>query len=782
MSSWREFSIGDGPLSSLGKQSIRKRAYLATRRADGSPRINPVCPVVTSEHLVIGVRTSSRKFSDLVRDGRCALHGELGPNDAEFQLTATAWRTDGAGDEELLGVIAASPTTSAFFILDIHSAAGALYQPDDAGLAVPDRRKWVAPDCAAHVSTTDSSNTVAVRLDASTIAEVTGASHVLRFLEQSSLAIGRDAREAASSPGIQIFDAQIADISATQLKPGATPIFRHHDTWLIGHPQSYKHFHAIRTRLLSAATSRPWLRHLKKTTALPIMSKQHPDSIRALFEVALEASKEESASRTVVSYTPTTGRREVHQVLPLPGDRSPDDSASVPTQHESSLVDKLFGPIVAVKLVRQHKSVPRSLKVVHAQTGPMRDTMGWANDPIAAGTSFDDSELAVRAAIGEAVERYCGNIPSDALLSRGTYHELLADGKMPVDPETLVLFSQQQHDAPGFPFVPMSRELHIHWVAARNYTAGHPSHFPASLAYANWRMGRYEAEPCTNNAFFPGLAAGTSREQAARSGLLEVVERHATMVWWANRQPMPRLRPYGRVASLEQELQSEFRAWALVLENEFAVPVVGAVLEHRRDKILTVGFAARSNHHDAALKAYAEALTLQDGARDLDDPEGGYWSATRRGELRGDLVKPWRADRRYTESYRADYKDMPDLMGQLQYYLDPAAGEAIQSIIEPSGEVVEEECKKVQDASFGGIVRRLGATGYNVHVADLTTSDVAETPLRVVRVLVPGTVPNYSAAFPFLGLGKVADAAVTMGWRDRPLSDNELNYAPLPHA
>src|SRR5574340_595049 len=72
--------------------------------------------------------------------------------------------------------------------------------------------------------------------------------------------------------------------------------------------------------------------------------------------------------------------------------------------------------------------------------------------------------------------------------------------------------------------------------------------------------------------------------------------------------------------------------------------------------------------------------------------------------------------------------------------------------------------------------------GYEIFYADITTPDVAVAGIHVVRALVPGLVPNFPAAFPFLGQGRVQQAAVTLGWRTAPFTEAELNYFPMPHA
>lgn len=74
---WREFAAADPLLAAsiraLLHQYGRGMAYLATVRADGGPRVHPVCPIVTDDGLYCFV-IASPKRGDLNRDGRYALH------------------------------------------------------------------------------------------------------------------------------------------------------------------------------------------------------------------------------------------------------------------------------------------------------------------------------------------------------------------------------------------------------------------------------------------------------------------------------------------------------------------------------------------------------------------------------------------------------------------------------------------------------------------------------------------------------------------------------------
>jgi ribosomal protein S12 methylthiotransferase accessory factor len=411
----------------------------------------------------------------------------------------------------------------------------------------------------------------------------------------------------------------------------------------------------------------------------------------------------------------------------------------------------------------------------------MRRVGEFRNDPVGGGGSFRSFEDASHAAIGEGVERYCGNLIQTDRLRVASFETLAAEGSCAVDPETLVMFSDAQYSAPGFPFAPLERHRPVVWIDGYNMTTAERAWLPASLVYANWHPPNGASGAPVNGTFFPGIAAGTSFDNAVAAGLLEVIERHVTMVWWMNRLRMPEIRAIrdNGIPTLPQVCNGE--ASVIQLRNEFGVPVVAGVLLDPALQLLTVGFAARGDPKQACLKAWTEAVSLQEMSRDLLDPAGAFRAAVRAGRLAGSAVKPWRADRRYIDDYRTDMRDVIDMMCQVQFYLDPRAQALASPLLATTGDVELSSIEPV-DPSATSLRHLVEARGFEVFVADITTKDVAVAGYSVVRVLVPGLVPNAVAAFPFLGREAVQKAAVASGARETPLEEWELNYLPLPHA
>jgi hypothetical protein len=96
MVTWKEFAEADPALAEAGSHQLFQfgvgLAFLATIRRDGSPRLHPVCPVLSDSHLYILVLPNSPKRWDLQRDGRYSLQAfpQDRPDSDEFYLSGIA--------------------------------------------------------------------------------------------------------------------------------------------------------------------------------------------------------------------------------------------------------------------------------------------------------------------------------------------------------------------------------------------------------------------------------------------------------------------------------------------------------------------------------------------------------------------------------------------------------------------------------------------------------------------------------------------------------------------
>ncbi|RFS83330.1 hypothetical protein D0T12_19900 [Actinomadura spongiicola] len=459
-----------------------------------------------------------------------------------------------------------------------------------------------------------------------------------------------------------------------------------------------------------------------------------------------------------------------------------------------ALVDPRTGVITQVVHTEPEPWWPPSLDVCATHIADIASLLPWPADRVSTGTAFGDPGRARLGAIGEAVERYCGNfVPAD--LRRATRSELVAAGENAVDPADLALYSAAQYAVPGCPFVPFADHLPVLWTRGVTLPSEEPVWVPASLVYINYHQPPRLAEPVTNFVMLAGIAAGTDDRMARAAALEEVIERDATVIWWANRLPArpvhvdhPRLTPI-----LEPEPEAG-PGWAravgargpcryrvVALPTVFDVAVLGVLLEDPEHELAVFGVAARPDPAAAVRKALAEAVTLRRYALGLLDPDGDIWTSAREGTIPIECFHPHRADRRYADSYRADYRDVTDLGCHSQIWLDPGLRPHLEPITGDHAPLALEELPSPGGDPCDLYLGRLAAAGLTAHAVDVTTPDVAATGFRATRVVVPGAYSNAPAAFPFLGGTRLYTDPVRLGLRRVPITEDEINLVPLPH-
>ncbi|MCD0453501.1 YcaO-like family protein [Actinocorallia sp. API 0066] len=457
------------------------------------------------------------------------------------------------------------------------------------------------------------------------------------------------------------------------------------------------------------------------------------------------------------------------------------------------LVDERTGIVARLFAADPEPWWPPGLTVCGTHVGDLAAHLPWPADRVSTGTAFADPDRAEKSAVGEAIERYCGNFVPEGL-RRATYRELVEAGYRAVDPEGLALYSREQYAEPGSPFVPFERDLSVLWTHGVTLPEDEPVLVPASLVYLNYHQPPRAGEPVTNFVMLAGIAAGPDARAARTAALEEVIERDATVVWWANRLPArpvdvahPRLAPYltpdgrGPGWATATGVEAPCRYRVVALPTVFDVAVIGVLLDDPEYKLSVFGVAARPDPVDAVLKALAEAVTLRRYALGLLDPDGDLWVSAREGTIPIEFFHPHRHDRRYTDSYRGDFRDVVDLSCHSQIWLDPRLRPHLTPITGDDRVIALDDLPRVEGDPYTAYLERLARVGLTAHAVDVTTPDVAAAGVSVSRVVVPGAYSNAPAAFPFLGGERLRTDPVRLGLRSAPTRDDELNLVPLPH-
>lgn len=424
------------------------------------------------------------------------------------------------------------------------------------------------------------------------------------------------------------------------------------------------------------------------------------------------------------------------------------------------LVDSRTGIITEVSRMPQEPSCPEAYVSYGARVAAVaRCTTGIA-DRYAFGAALGDEASAKWAAVGESVERYCGNaVPTN--LKVASYSDLTNRGESALNPGRLALYSPEQYRADGFPFIPFLRSLEVPWVTGTELCNQTKVLVPASLVYLNpYRV--LKSAPRTNFMIYAGIAAGSSTVSAQRSAIEEVIERDAVTMWWHGG---------GNANALSLESCPETLAYvAGLIANDIDIQlieipavidasVVGALIRDRRHQIVAFGSACRADLRSAARKAVTEALQVSTLVRELQIPTSDLWRTLAAPGAR--TAGKYSADRSYRDQYREDLRDVTDLIAHSQLWLDPKVQDQylgrFDCLLPERADRPPPGKEKDGDTILKSHVSELAEIGLQVICVDLTTPDVCGAGLKVCRVVIPGLCSNAPAAFLPLGgprLGK----------------------------
>ncbi|HEX2299645.1 MAG TPA: YcaO-like family protein [Pseudonocardiaceae bacterium] len=440
---------------------------------------------------------------------------------------------------------------------------------------------------------------------------------------------------------------------------------------------------------------------------------------------------------------------------------------------ETGLVDPRTGVVTELRAGTLPPHLPEPLRLWLARPADTRCFTPWPGEPVTSGCAWWDDGQAQAAALGEAVERYCAALIPPGL-PRATPDEMRRRGKDVIELADLALFSAAQYRTSGFPFVAFGPDLPMRWVPGRDLLTGAIRAVPIGLVFTTVHRGLadggpYGDEPRTNPVPYAGLAAGRSHEQAELAALLELIERDAVTRSWLRGEPWPEIAVDPPLADLLRGPRGVLRVRLFLVPGAVDVPVITALIDDTSTGLLALGSAARIDPLRAALKAVAEAAQLHLMLHELDDPAS---AVMRLSADPGCPLRPWRADRRYRDSYRPDWRDVRDLACQLQLYLDPTMREPLLERLAVAQPVRLSSIPASTHRSATDLAHALHGIGIGTVSVDLTTDDVQVCGWRAVRVIAPGLYPNTPAAFPPLGGWRLGDSR-------RPVTEYPL---PMPYA
>jgi oxazoline/thiazoline synthase len=428
-------------------------------------------------------------------------------------------------------------------------------------------------------------------------------------------------------------------------------------------------------------------------------------------------------------------------VMTSGGYRSVSSSATVARfrRHVSPLTG------VVSSLVRIQADLPLSTNyhATHNFSGPSETVhelrAGLSGGSFGKGSTAEQGEAS---ALMEAMERYSGIFQGDEIRAKRRFTDFPAGEAIP--PNDVLLFSDAQlrQDSAGMPVsnepdampAVFDRSARIEWSPVWSLRDARFKHLPTSLLYFFYRGAAAFAADSN------GCAAGNTLEEAMVQGFLELVERDAYAIWWYNRLQRPELDlgqfddPF--VRDLQKRLgEAGRRLWVLDVTSDLGIPTFVAVTHWMQNGRENIEFGSGA-HFDARI-ALLRALTELNQFLSLGLMGGGT------GE-------------------KSSLDGSTPLRLQDHSYLTPSGSPMVQP--EPDSKFGHLDTRE-QVTACVALAKR---AGLDFLVLDQTRPDI-EAP--VVRVIVPGLRHFYRRFAP----GRLYDVPVKLGWRDRPLTENELN-------
>lgn len=387
------------------------------------------------------------------------------------------------------------------------------------------------------------------------------------------------------------------------------------------------------------------------------------------------------------------------------------------------LIDDKVGVIRSVAEIPREAGAPEFFHY-YADACNTRAFCGQANFNKTGGASTDRG-CALAKAVGEAIERYCSAIydPNEFLLT--SYN----DAPFPcVPPTEFALYSEEQHQDPDFPYVRFLNSTRVRWASSIDLATGCLSYVPAAMIYVPYSFTEEDGESPIAQRISTGLACHCSLAEAAVTAVCEVIERDAMTISWQAKLQMPQILK-DTLSEENRDLVRRFeRTGSLVtllnLTFDHGVPTILAALRGQTPDSPALVVAA-SSHLDperAVRKSLEELAHTHRMAQQITmnslalAPMAGYANITTQDDhvhFYCNHANSYLAQFLFGSTERVNFSDMGRLATS-----DPQADLSI-------------------------LIKRVHAVGHRVLLTDLTTPDVSEVGLYVVRALIPGFHPLF---------------------------------------
>lgn len=377
-----------------------------------------------------------------------------------------------------------------------------------------------------------------------------------------------------------------------------------------------------------------------------------------------------------------------------------------------------------------------------------------------------NEEKALMKALGEGLERLCLCAYREKNLVLAHYHKIL---KKALNPFSFAGLSESQRQANER--LKIDEKSIFRWVRGFSLFDKKKALIPAQLVHIGYKY--YPNEPIIQEQISTGAAAADSFEGALYGGICEAVERDAFMITYLNKLSPPLIKLASVNGEEFQGLLAMFKRcnlelYVIDMTTDIALPSMMAVIIDRTGlgPVLHVGAKTSLNAAEAIKGAVFEVLRGRLGFRKMTPLSKN--SMKRQEELNRDPSQI------VTFSDRFLFWDSLDKISKIEFLFRGSAKEVSQLEQNKYQEVSPAE--KLQIA-----VKLLQEKGVNVYGVDITMPQIKEEGIFVAKVVSPQLHPLYlTEKMRHLWSERVFRVPVSLGYRQKPLQESELNHLPHP--
>ena len=333
-------------------------------------------------------------------------------------------------------------------------------------------------------------------------------------------------------------------------------------------------------------------------------------------------------------------------------------------------------------------------------------------------------EIALAKAVGEAVERYC---PAFYDQEDFPLAPVESAGFPCIPADEFALYAPEQYAEPAFPYVPFGAHP-VRWTPMNDLTTGEVRHVPASMVFVPYIHDLERGEKPIAPQISTGLATHLVPAQAAVSAICEIIERDAFTITWQAMLARPQIR-IDTLSHRNRDLVRRFErpgssVTLLAKTMDHGVPAILAVLRNEDAESPALVFAAAAHlDPEEAVRKSLEELALT-----------GWFARGIRAELSGFVPAP-------------DWSNIVGLKHHAYVYYDHTNAGLADFLFASRERIAFGE---IENGSTGDperdleiLVEKVAALNHRVLLADVTTDDVRQLGLCVLRAVIPGFHPLF---------------------------------------